>query len=158
MEDKELKQARIVFNTFCSMLNKGGWKYHKDDDEMHIECGVAGDDLPLLLHINIDADRELIRLHSSLGNVPRGKRSEAALAICAINYLLINGCFDYDYNDGEMVFRLVNSYAGSIVGEEMCKYIFMCSCLTVDKYNDLIVKYMLGGMSLEELIAKINSD
>lgn len=158
MEEKKQKQARIVFNTFCSMLDKDDWKFRKDDDEMHIECNVTGWDLPFQIQIDIDADRELIRLRSQLPNIPRGKRTEAALAICVINYRLINGCFEYDYTDGETLFRMANSYAGSIVGEEMCHYIIMCACSTIDQYNDLLARYMLGDMSLEELIEKINSD
>ncbi len=155
MEEKERKQARIVFNTFCGMLEKEGWKFHKDEEGLGLDFIVRGEDLPFHIYVRIDADRELIDLQAQVTDMPEEKRAEAAQAICAINYRLANGCFDYDYTDGETTFRLANSYAGSIVGEEACHYMIECACLAIDRYNDILTLYRLGAMGLQELLEKI---
>ncbi len=156
MGGRDYKQARMVFDTFCDMLDKKEGKYNKDEEDLSITFSSIGKDFPWRICVNIDVDRELIRLRSPLAHVPEDKRIEAALAICAINDRMINGCFDYDYTDGEIVFRMANSYAGSIVGEEVCDYMVRCAGVTIDEYNDLLALYMLGVINLEELIERVN--
>ena len=155
MQKDGKKMARTVFNTFCSALDSRGWKYQKNEDELTIRTGAKGDDLPLDLHIKIDEGRQLIYIRSPLLSIPEDKRREGASIICAINYRLIRGCFDYDERDGEVVFRLGHAYTDSIIGPELCINLLSCVCSTVDEFNDGIALYVIGALSYEGFLKKI---
>lgn len=157
MSDKK-KQAELAFKAICKALDDDGWHYEKDVDKMVITCGARGDDLPIPLRIAIDADRALLRMSSYVNSVPEGKRTEAAVVICAINYRLVSGCFDYDIRDGEVSYRQAISFADSVLSGAMCNYLLYCVCSTVDEYNDRIADYLSGNISFEDIMKKVIND
>lgn len=65
-DTKQLKQAQAVFNALCKALDSDGWRYEKDEEEMTIRCGAQGEDLPMAIRIQVDADRALVSLYSQL--------------------------------------------------------------------------------------------
>ena len=77
---------------------------------------------------------------------------EAAIAVCVANYGLVNGCFDYDLNDGEIRFRMVQSYRDSIIGNEVYNYMLIVGANTVDKYNDRFLMLFKGMLDLEKFV------
>jgi hypothetical protein len=108
--------------------------------------------------IKVDPDRMLILLLSHLPFViQEDKRLEAAIAISAINNILVDGCFDYNVVSGHMFFRMTNSFLECAASEEIFSYLLYCSCRIIDEYNDKILMLSKGMLSLErflELIAE----
>ena len=155
--ERELKKANTVFSTLCAALNKMGWKYKADKEELKLTYGVNGDDLPMEFTIRCDAERQLLRLYSVLSyKFPEDKRVEAAVATCEANYKMAHGCFDLDLSDGMVVFRLVNSYRDSLIGFDLFEYLVGVSANTVDRYNDLFFMLGKGMISLQDYMNKIN--
>ncbi len=155
-EKKYLKEAKVVFKTLCQTLEHHDWRYKKDEEKLIVECGAQGEDLPMELTVNVDADRALVLLFSKMPFVVQeDKRLDLAVAVSAVNYILVDGCFDYDVASGRMYFRITNSFIDSLLGEDVLAYMLFCSCQTIDDYNDKFLMLAKGILSLEQFIASV---
>lgn len=153
MADEKMVRAQKNYATLCTMLDGNDWHYKKDDAKLKIECGAQGDDLPMDISIRIDSDRQLVVLLSHLPFVvSEDKRLDIAVATSVINYKLVDGSFDFDIEDGHMFFRMTSSYRESELAKEVFFYMLMCSCQTIDEYNDKLLMLAKNMLSLEDFI------
>jgi hypothetical protein len=149
--------AKEVFKTLCEMLDARGWKYKKDEDSLFIECSAQGEDLPIAVRMEVDAERMLVILYSELPfDVPEDKRVEMSLAISAINYTLVDGSFDYNVLNGNLLFRLTSSFRESMIADTALEYMLYVSCNTVEAYNDKLFMLCKGMMSWEDITKAAN--
>lgn len=161
--DNEIKmqRAKEVYEAYCRMLDTRDWKYEKDEEKLAIISGIRGEDLPIKFIIRINPTLEAVSYLSVLPfNVPEDKRIDAAVMVCVANYGLAEGCFDYDIRDGELVFRLVNSYTGSDtnLSDDLFEEMIMLASSTVDRYNDKFLAVVKGIISLQQFIDEEHAD
>ena len=103
----------------------------------------------------IDVERQLIRLMSPLPfKMSESKRMEGAIATCVATFGMADGSFDYDLEDGSIIFRMTASFRESVIGEGLFQYMISCSCATVDKYNDKFLAIDKGVLSITDFIEK----
>ena len=155
MADQEqlLLQAKSVYETFCSALDDEEWHYTRHDEDLVITCGAKGGDLAMDFYVLVDAERQVITLFSPLPfKMSEGKRVEGALVVNVANYGMTSGSFDYDLSDGEIRFRMTNSYRGSIIGKELFLAMVYTAASTVDRYNDKFLAVSTGVMSVEQFL------
>lgn len=153
MAENDMKKAVEVYDTLCSMLDNIGWKYDKVEEKLMIKSGVKGEDLPIDFLVIVKPRNQVVQFISSMPfNMPEDKRVEGALAICTANYGLVDGSFDYDLSDGQIVFRLTSSYRESLLSEALFEYMIMVSASTIDKYNDRFFMLAKGMITLEQFI------
>ena len=151
-------QAMRAYATIIAMMDNDNLKYARDDENLHIDLGFDTDDLEVKIKFVIDEERELVRVFSFLPfKFPEDKRVEGAVATCVANHGMVNGSFDYDFSDGELLFKLVNSYKGDSFSEEAARYMLGVSVSTVDNYNDRFFALAKGLMSLSVFVDKENS-
>lgn len=152
-ELKEIKQAQNAFATLCEMLDDHGWRYHRDDEKLRVECGANGEDLPIDIRITVDPDKQLVTLLSQLPfKVPEEDRVMGAVAISAANYNMVDGNFDYNLASGSIIFRLTSSIRDSLISKNVFEYMLFVSCATVDNYNDKFLMLIKHAMSLDDFI------
>ena len=152
-----LKQANATFDTIVKTLEQREWKFDADKNKLMIDTGVKGNDLPIPLKLCVDADRQLVILYSYLPvEIPENKRLEIALAISVINHSIVDGSFDYNAFNGNVVFRLTTSFKGSILSPELFDYMIDVSSITVDEYNDKIDDIVKGKLDLKQFIDNEN--
>lgn len=154
-EEVKKRRAKEIYEAYCRMLDTRDWKYEKDEDNLVIVSGIRGEDLPIKFIIRVNSGMEAVSYHSPLPfNVPEDKRIDAAVMICVANYGLVEGSFDYDIRDGEIVFRLVNSYTGgdTNLSDDLFEEMIMIASNTVDKYNDRFLAVIKGIISLQQFI------
>ena len=152
-EEKELKQAKAVYKSLCEMLDEREWHYEKNEEELSIECGAQGEDLPIEINIQVDKERQLVTLLSQMPfAVPESRRTALAIAVSQANNGMVDGSFDYDLLSGRIIFRLTSSYRESLIGKDMLAYMLMCACYTIDEYNDKFLMVAKNEMSLNEIL------
>lgn len=157
MTTNEERCAKNTYKALCTYLDQKEWHYTKDDEKLEIATGARGDDLPIHINITVDKERQLAVLLSTLGfALPEEKRTEGAVIIAAINNRIINGCFDYQLSTGRILFRLVQPFHGSVIAPEVFEYVILCSCGTVDQYNDKLFAYAQGEMDFRAIMEFIN--
>ena len=154
--ESQLKNAKNTFETLRSIFDEKQWHYNADEEDFSMHFGVIGEDIPMDFHIVLDVERELILLFSPLPfNFKEDKRVEGAIATCQINYVLAEGSFDYDIEDGTVLFKMTSSFKSSLISKELLDYMIACATYTVDKYNDMLMMLSTGLITLEDAIKKI---
>ena len=154
MADEKLARAQKVYQTLCAALDARNWKYKRDEENLRITCSARGDDLPMEINIAVDSNKQLIILLSHLPFIiPEDKRLDVAIATSVVNNKLVDGSFDYDITDGHMFFRMTSSFIESEIGNELFDYMLMCSCYTIDEYNDKFLMLGKGKMSIQDFLS-----
>lgn len=149
--------AKENFKLLVRAFDSKGWRYKVEEDDLKLTTSFRGDDLSMPIVFRMDADRDLIRAYSVLETkFGKDKRVEGAVATSLINWRLVNGCFDYDMSDGQVVFRIVESYRNSSLSEDVIVYLVNCLVQTVDDYNDILRKMALGEADFNDLQRRID--
>ena len=155
-EQKNLMDAHKVYEALCAMLNDRNWHYQKQEEKLRITCGAQGEDLPMEISMEVDAKRQLVVLLSQMPfGVAENRRAALAVAVSNANCNIVDGSFDYDYLSGKIIFRLTSSYRGCIVGKEMLDYLLVCSCGTIDYFNDKFLAVAKNDMSFDQILEYI---
>ena len=153
------KQAEAVYNTIIRHLDGAGLKYKTmpgQGDDMMINFTMKGKDLPMEFFIVVDVDREIIMIKSpDFTTFPAEKISDAAMAVCAINYAIADGSYALDVKDGNVMWTMTSSFAGSLISEEVIHYMIAISIITVDKFNDMFMMLNMGILDIDTFIEKI---
>lgn len=158
-QEPNMEKARGVYYSIISHLNHINWKFDRFDDKLMIKSGVSGNDIPITFIVRVAAKNEVVQFISSLPfNMPEDKRVDGAIAVCAANYGLVDGSFDYDISDGAILFRLTCSYRGSNLSGDLIDYIIFVSSATVDGYNDRFQALANGDISLTDFLEEENAD
>lgn len=148
-----MENARKTFDVLCSMLDHKDWKYEKIEEDLVIKSGVSGDDFPIEFIMRVTPRNELVSFVSWMPyKIEESKRLDLALAVCAVNYRLADGSFDYNLEDGRIMFRLTSSYRNSTLSEELFDYMLMVSATTIDEYNDKFFMISKGMMTLQQFM------
>ena len=157
MDVAKNKSAKQMFDCICRYFDGIDWKYQKDDEKKIVKFGVNGNDFEMNFLWLVDEERQLIRIISTLPfKMSEEKRVEGAVLTSYINYKTVNGSFDFDITDGTIMFRMAQSFWGSILGDDVFGYLNHCSIQTVEEYNDMLFMLSKGMMSVEDCIKKIN--
>ena len=155
MADEKKILAKKAFDLVRTALDERKWVYNTDEENLHFDFKVSGDDLPMQMIIRIDDERQLIRVFSMLPfDMAEDKRIEGAIAVCVANCGMVDGGFDYNLNDGSILFRNVATYRDSDLSATLVQYLISVCCSTVDKYNDRFLMLSKGMLSLEAFIQK----
>jgi hypothetical protein len=155
----DVAAAKGIFQSLCKMLDKRDWKYNKHEDELVVTCSVKGDDFNIDLIIRIIAENEIVSVVSFMPfEIPEDKRVDMALAVCAANYGIIDGSFDYNIVNGSLFFRMTSSFKDTVLSEELLAYMVFVSSITVDKYNDKFFMIAKGMLSVDDFIKSEHKD
>ena len=158
MEDKEknLEKAKETFKSLCAMLDEDEWSYDKDEDDLVIRFTARGEDIPMDFIVIIDPHPGLIRLLSYMPfQVGQERMIDTAIAICAINFILKNGTFEFDINSGMIGFRMTQAFFDSSLGSDIFKYLVYISAHTVDEYNDKLLMISKGNLPLNDFLKEL---
>ncbi len=151
---KELKHAKVTYNTMCTKLDQMGWKYERFEEDFVVKSGVRGDDLPIEFIIVVNPDTQIVRYMSKMPfNIAEEKRIDAAIAVCSANNGLVDGNFDYDVLTGEIVYRMTANFRETILGGDVFEYMVIVASKIVDKYNDRFLMLSKGNISVEQFLA-----
>lgn len=152
---EKIELAKKVYQTLCDAIERRGWTFEKNEENLFVHFGVNGEDIPMQFILLIDIERQLIRLLSPLPfKMSESKRMEGAIAACAASFGMADGSFDYSLSDGTVTFRMTASFRESLIGEGLFQYMISCSCAMVDKYNDQFLALDKGFMSISDFVAK----
>ena len=145
--------AQQVYATMCQALDERNWKYSRFEEDLVVAFGVNGDDLPMNFVLQVDEERQVIRLMSGLPfKMPEDKRVEGAIAAIVASYGMVDGSFDYDLQSGSVLYRMTASFRGSRVGTGLFAYLIDCACAMVDRYNDKFLAISKGILTIQDFL------
>lgn len=152
----ERERALEIYEMCCRTLDENDWKYERREEDLVILLKVQGEDLPLNMIIRIAEKKSVLQFICVLPfKFSEEKRVEGALAVSIANYGMINGAFDFDLNDGEIRFRLTQSYAmDNNISPELFLLLMALALGTTDKYDDRFFALEKDLLSLEDFAKK----
>lgn len=156
LDPRKLNEAKAMYNTLCSSLDKKNWKYSKEEENLIVRTSAVGDDLTMKLYIKVDASRSVMYLKSGIpfsSPVPQTKIFDLTQAVIIANWAMLNGSFEMDRKDGYVAFKVVIPFMESIISERVCKYMIDMSCDMIDKFNDKFVAIAENRMTIDEFQA-----
>lgn len=149
--------AKAMYEAICIALDNRDWKYTRHDEKLFVTFGVNGEDLPMNFLFRVTEDAPYLQLISRMPfTFPGEKLVEGAIAVAEANWGCINGCFDLDLEDGEVLFKLTQSFRDSLIGDNCIQYMIDIGCNMVDQYSARFLALSKGIMSIEEFLAKEN--
>jgi hypothetical protein len=147
----ENSKAVFIYTELCKIIDEKGWKSLKNAEKLLVNFKAEGKDKPMNFSVFVDEENFLIKLLSYIDvNIQTEKRKEIAFAVCAVNNRIIDGNFDYNHKNGNMLFRMTNSYSGVDFNASVLEYMLEYSTYIVDKYDTLLKGMADGIMSMDE--------
>lgn len=156
---ERMQEAKVVFDSLVAHLNniKLNFAQEELEDRFVIRFNMSGDDIPMRFFLYVNPNQRIITLHSPQPvKFPEDKMDIGCKAICAINYRLSDGDFQIDIRDGEVLFNMSNSYAGSLISDEVFNYMLGMSINIVDEFNDKLLMLSKGLIDLDTLLESLN--
>lgn len=148
---------KLIWRRVCKRLDDRNWKYEADEAKLAVRLTVNGEDIPIRLSILIYERPGLVSTLSFLPfDIAEDKRLEAAVAVCAINDLLLDGNFDLTMADGGISFRMAVPYNGGLPDESI-DYLINFTCSIVDEYNDKLLMLNKGVIDLKKFLTDLQS-
>lgn len=157
MADVNLMEKAIAeYDLLCNTLNEMGWRYERDKSKLSVETMVQGEDIPIRYFIQIVPDVQLLQIYSHMPfTVPEDKRLEMSYILNCINSKLVDGSFDFNIDNGGLLFRVTSSFIDSEIGNLVFTYAIQITAAVVDEYNDKLYEYAEGKITFEQLMEKI---
>ena len=126
------------------MRAAGGADYHP---------GLPGEDRETPMRVNIDEEREVVKLLSMLQiYFPEERGAELAVAVCAANNSVHDGCFTYSVNTGRIFFGWAFCYTGCEPGPELFLYMAEHVHETVGNYREIFSSLVRDKLTLEQAV------
>ncbi len=152
-------KAVEVYELFKNHLTNHNFHFESHDEDLVIYLTVHGEDLPQPTIIRVLEKKDIVQVISPIpARIPEDKRVDAAIAVAIANYGIVNGSFDYDMSDGEIRFRITQSFDGADMSDDTVLYLLACAFTTTDHYNDRFFMLGKGLMTLEQFMDKENED
>lgn len=150
---RKKKLAKNVFGLLCEVLDENDIKYKKSKGAFALEFSVHGEDLSVPLDIVVDADLSDVLIMSALPFViPKERREAIAVAVCEINSYVADGCFDFQYQTGEITFRISANFSNSIVSKDLLDYLVLRAIKTIDEFNDRFLFFSKSDMTPKQIV------
>ena len=156
---ERMAEGRAVFESLVQHLNniKLNFAQEEQEDRFMIKFNMSGDDIPMRFFIYVNPAHQIITLHSPISvKFPADKIDIACKALCAINYRLTDGDFQIDIRDGEVLYNMSNSYAGSLISNDVFNYMLGMSINIVDEFNDKLLMLSKGLIDMDILLGSLN--
>jgi hypothetical protein len=156
-KQKELN-AKRVYTALCTALDELHLHYSKNTLEsgsMVCDFKMESDDLPLSIRILVSPSAEILSIYSSLPFAAKKNVATVALAVCMINDRWTVGGYDYNYAEGELLYRINMLFHGTTIGKESIKEALYATVSHVDKTNDLLYDVARGTIDLEGVMNRL---
>lgn len=122
-------------------------------------CNFTGKNASYSVYVSFDDDLEYLVVYTNCGvNIPENMRGKAAEFLTRANYGMRIGCFEMDFNDGEVRFRTsINSKDSEITNEIMNRKFYTCIGV-MDGYYTGLMKVVFGDADPEDTIDEIEDN
>lgn len=152
------KYSMEIVDAVKNFLDKHEWKYYFREDTGIFEFGLSiRGNLPNIKYlIDIKEDKVVVYgVCPVVGDTDDADQmAEMAEFICRANYGLMNGCFEFDFRDGEIRYRSFVDCEGITLSEDIIKNCIYCIAGMYSRYTPGITDVLFRGSSAADAIAK----
>lgn len=147
-----------LVNVVKQFLEEGKWRYsfNKNTGVFQFSLKIRGKIQKINYVIEVQKKEILVYGISPIGADQEdfAMMYQMAEFICYVNYGLKNGCFEFDFRDGEIRFRSFIDCDEVIPSMEVIKNSVYCTAAMYENYAPGITEIIFVGCSAKEAIAK----
>ena len=134
-------------------------RYEAKDTSKRVNFDIDGDYEPVAFSISVNEKINVVFVLSDLSVQVDERYSEAvAQATNAVNCRLAYGSFDYNYQKGQITYRLPTNYTGMDMDIETAKQLILLTFACVNKYNKPLSQVAEGAVSFDEFCQMIGGN
>jgi hypothetical protein len=138
---------KTAIESFAEFFNKQGWSYSQASDRPVIHTGFTGNNGRWnCVAIVGPQDGHLMFVSLLPCKAAQGRRAACAELLTRINYGLTHGCFEMDFQDGEIRFRTSVPLIGE-ASSDLVEHLVFSNLCTVDRLFGAIMKVIYANIS-----------
>lgn len=146
------------FDVITEYLDHLEWRYVPHEGEGMIKFGLAAQNCKLDCLVHVIEDQEFVLFFTVLPIlVPENKRLSIAEYITRANYGLNAGCFEMDFEDGEVRFRTYANTDSNALNIEIVRHLLHTNVQTMDKYSPGLMKVVYGNISPSDAVKEVEN-
>jgi len=142
-----MQNNQNIFDFVLQFLdnNRQEWTYERLREETVLILEMeAHNGIKFRTVIDVKENEKIISVYSIFSmNVVEEKRNVMAEFVARLNYALVLGNFEFDFEDGEVRFKNSCKYEGLELSYEFLDNLIMTSIITLDKASKYIVDVLL---------------
>jgi hypothetical protein len=148
-----------IFKKVLKYLEKENLKYRLSEKDKHIAVlGIATNNAKFHCLIKTEeTDSALVFLSIFPINTPEKMRFNMAELLLRLNYTLFLGCFEMDFEDGEIRFKTSIICESAGLTDSILDPIVSANIDAMDKHFDLLNTFINQKITMQEAIARISS-
>jgi len=154
MEEKDLKVAQGLYDTYCKVLEDLGFTFEKHPEDLCVILRLSGKDMPHRVLFRINDKAEMIHLIEYLPfEIDEAYVREVALAAGYMNHMMTAGKVSLTPKN-EVLFEMTSFYTESLISKALIEKMLRWFVLTVEDYDDKIAAVNKGYIKAIDAIKK----
>ena len=145
-----------------SFLEGDDWHFSFDEDRgiFRFNLSIKGRMKSISYIVDIKDDAYIVYAISPISGDQDDAEMMAQLAefITRANYGLKNGCFEMDFNDGEIRYRIFVDCEDQLPTNQIIKNSIYVTAATFSRYSEGILDIVFGGATGKDACAKCEAD
>jgi hypothetical protein len=148
-----------IFNVLVEFFEEDEWDFQWMEGESILSMGFSGKNGKWQCFAQAREAQEQFVFYSVLPvNVPPEKRLKVAELITRINYGMVIGNFEMDFDDGEVRYKTSVDVEGSELTLPMIRQMVYANILITDRYLPAVMRAIYSDISPVEAIAKADEE
>ncbi|MEO1289111.1 MAG: YbjN domain-containing protein [Chloroflexota bacterium] len=148
-----------IFNSLIEFFEEDNWDFQWVAGASALSMGFSGVNGKWLCYAQARETEEQFVFYSVLSvNVPPKKRHKVAEFITRVNYGLVIGNFEMDYDDGEIRYKTSVDIEGSTLHASMIKQMVYANLIITDRYLPGVMRVIYSDEHPIDILDTIELD
>ena len=148
-----------MLETVIQFFEESNWAYVREDEEPTLQSAFQGDNGEWSCYAFPDEEQQRFTFYSVCPvQAPEDRLMTVAELITRVNYGLVMGNFELDFDDGEIRFKTSIDVEGDRLSLALVERMVMANVEMVDMYLPGIMQVIYSGTSPAEAVAHIEGE
>jgi hypothetical protein len=145
----------VVINFF----NENHWKYDLEEESHRVRSGIEGQNGSWLFFISASDEQEMCFMVSMFPQkCPEKRRKACAELLTRINYGMLMGSFELNFETGGINFKTACPFVGGGLEAAVVKEVVGFNVSVMDKYLPAIMRVIYAGTSARQALAAVENE
>jgi hypothetical protein len=145
-----------IFNQLIEFFEEDGWEFQSAEDMTILSMGFAGIHGKWLCYAQAREQEEQFVFYSVLPiNVPDNRLAKMAEFLTRVNYGMVIGNFEMDYDDGEIRYKTSVDIEGSELSAALIRQIVYANLVITDRYLPGVMRVVYSDDSPHEVLESV---
>jgi hypothetical protein len=148
-----------AIETVVDFFKTKQWSFELDEAKHRVRSGIEGDNGEWIFYVSASDETNLCFVLSVFPQkCPQEKRQLCAELLTRINYGLLLGCFEMNFDTGRICFKASYPFPAGQISPDLVEETVEFSIAFMDRYFPAIMSVLYAGMSPVEAFAAVNKD